>query len=201
MAEPVEDGQNSNPNRNLMRIGVFKIVKIRTIKDFPENQHEEIRNGGKIILPESVLHKLNGGIVIPSPFILKIVSGKRHVMCGVISFSGQNGHASVPEWVMKQLHVTANTCVTLYVLLKSLAKGERVLVQPLSTKFLDITDPKAVLERSLRNFACLTKNDTLNISYNNLIHPVLISDTKPDHTINIIDCDLVVDFIGMSVIL
>ena len=33
--------------------------------------------------------------------------------------------------------------------------------QPLSTDFLDITNPKAILENALRNFACLTTGGML----------------------------------------
>lgn len=39
----------------------------------------------------------------------------------------------------------------------SLPKGTFVKIQPHTTDFLDISDPKAVLETSLRGFTCLTE--------------------------------------------
>ena len=38
----------------------------------------------------------------------------------------------------------------------TLPKGTFVKLQPHSTDFLDITNPRAVLETTLRNFSCLT---------------------------------------------
>jgi ubiquitin fusion degradation protein 1 len=38
----------------------------------------------------------------------------------------------------------------------TLPKGSFVKLQPHSTDFLDITNPRAVLETTLRNFSCLT---------------------------------------------
>ena len=44
--------------------------------------------------------------------------------------------------------------------------GQFVKFQPQSVDFLDISDPKAVLERILSCFACLSTNDMLDILYN-----------------------------------
>ncbi len=38
----------------------------------------------------------------------------------------------------------------------SLPKGSYVKLQPITSDFLDITNPKAVLERALRSYSCLT---------------------------------------------
>ena len=42
----------------------------------------------------------------------------------------------------------------------SLPKGKFIKIQPHTTDFLDISDPKAVLETSLRSFTCLTQVHT-----------------------------------------
>lgn len=39
----------------------------------------------------------------------------------------------------------------------SLPKGSFIKIQPHTSDFLDISDPKAVLETSLRSFTCLTQ--------------------------------------------
>lgn len=41
--------------------------------------------------------------------------------------------------------------------------------QPHSVDFLDLTNPKAVLESKLRNFACLSTGDVVAIDYNNKV--------------------------------
>lgn len=62
--------------------------------------------------------------------------------------------------------------------------------QPLSSDFLDITNPKAVLENSLRNFACLSKGDTIAIKYNGHVYELCVLETKPNDAVNIIECDM-----------
>lgn len=46
----------------------------------------------------------------------------------------------------------------------SLPKGSFIKIQPHTTNFLDIANPKAVLETCLRNFTCLTEVCVLHSS-------------------------------------
>lgn len=62
--------------------------------------------------------------------------------------------------------------------------------QAQSVEFLDITNPKAVLENCLRNFACLTTGDIIAIPYNNKIYEMLVLETKPGRAVTIIECDM-----------
>lgn len=84
--------------------------------------------------------------------------------------------------------------------------------QPLSEDFLDISNPKAVLENALRNFACLTtgyeillskftvkKNcscfrDVVAITYNDRVYELKVLETKPGQAVSIIECDMNVEF-------
>jgi ubiquitin fusion degradation protein 1 len=49
----------------------------------------------------------------------------------------------------------------------SLPKGTYVKLQPVTSDFLDISNPKAVLERTLRSYSCLTVGDCFVVNYNN----------------------------------
>lgn len=62
--------------------------------------------------------------------------------------------------------------------------------QPQSEDFLDITNPKAVLENCLRSFACLTTGDIIAINYNSKIYELCVLETKPGHAVSIIECDM-----------
>lgn len=66
--------------------------------------------------------------------------------------------------------------------------------QPLTVDFLDITDPKAVLERALRNFSCLTSGDLIAIRYNDRRYELIILETKPADAVSIVECDMSVEF-------
>ena len=77
----------------------------------------------------------------------------------------------------------------------TLPLGSFVKIQPQSVDFLNITDPKAVLENAFRNFSTLTKGDIISIKYNSKIYDFLVMEVRPnDHGISIIETDLEVDF-------
>lgn len=77
----------------------------------------------------------------------------------------------------------------------TLPLGKFVKIQPQSVDFLDISDPKAVLEQAFRNFTTLTPGDVISISYNSFIYEILVMETKPNNRgISIVDTDLEVDF-------
>ena len=89
--------------------------------------------------------------------------------------------------------------------------------QPQSEDFLDISNPKAVLENALRNFACLTTGyedvtshgfsfalsydccltygrDVVAITYNDRVYELRVLETKPGNAVSIIECDMNVEF-------
>ncbi len=45
--------------------------------------------------------------------------------------------------------------------------------------FLDISNPKAVLEMTLRGFSCLTRGDCICLHYNNRKYYIDITEAKP----------------------
>ena len=78
-----------------------------------------------------------------------------------------------------------------------LPSGSFVKLQPQSTAFLDISDPKAVLENVMRGFACLTKGDVFSFSYNDQTYEMAVLETKPPtekNAISVLETDLEVDF-------
>lgn len=72
----------------------------------------------------------------------------------------------------------------------SLPVGNFSKFQPLSTDFLDITNPKAVLENCLRTFACLTTGDVIVVRYNQKAYELSVLETRPGNAITIIECDM-----------
>lgn len=59
----------------------------------------------------------------------------------------------------------------------NLKKGTFMKIQPHETAFIDLPDPKAILEREMTNYACVFKGDTINIHH-----------AGRDYLINIVDC-------------
>lgn len=78
-----------------------------------------------------------------------------------------------------------------------LPPGQFVKLQAQSTSFLDISDPKAVLENAFRNFSCLTKGDVFTFAYNDQTYEMAVLETKPEtdkSAISVLETDLEVDF-------
>lgn len=79
----------------------------------------------------------------------------------------------------------------------SLELAKMVKLQPQSVNFLEISDPKAVLERAFRNFAALTKGDVFNFEYNDEVYEVAVLDAKPETDkmgVSMIETDVSVEF-------
>ena len=79
-----------------------------------------------------------------------------------------------------------------------LPSGSLVKLQPQSPAFLEISDPKAVLENAFRNFACLTIGDIFTFAYNDTVYEIAVKETKPSiatgGAICVLETDLEVDF-------
>ncbi len=79
-----------------------------------------------------------------------------------------------------------------------LPSGQFIKLQAQSTTFLDISDPKAVLENAFRNFSCLTRGDIFTFAYNDAVYEMAVLETKPDiamkGAIGVLETDLEVDF-------
>ena len=78
-----------------------------------------------------------------------------------------------------------------------LPSGSFIKLQAQSTSFLDISDPKAVLENVFRNYSCLTTGDVFTFEYNDQTFDMAVLEVKPDtdkHAIVVLETDLEVDF-------
>ncbi len=85
----------------------------------------------------------------------------------------------------------------LQVLSTALPLATFVKLQAQSVSFLDISDPKAVLENAFRNFSTLTKGDVFSFEYNDSTYAMEVLETKPvteKGGVCMIECDVEVDF-------
>ncbi|KAJ7964458.1 ubiquitin fusion degradation protein 1-like [Quillaja saponaria] len=60
--------------------------------------------------------------------------------------------------------------------------------------FVEISDPKAVLETTLRNHSCLTVGDTIMVMHNDNKFYIDVLETNPSFAVSIIETDCEVDF-------
>lgn len=153
---------------------------------------EELEKGNKIILPQSALdHLARLNISWPMLFEMTNPATSRSTHGGVQEFIAEEGTCFFPYWMMQNLLQEGDL---VRITNTSLQKGSFVKLQPVSSDFLDIHNPRAVLENSLRNFATLTVGDCIVIDYNQRKYEIEIVECKPAKAISIIEADVNVDF-------
>ncbi|KAI1139701.1 UFD1-domain-containing protein [Hypoxylon sp. FL0543] len=162
----------------------------------PGAERPELNYGSKIFLPPSALQKISQ-MHVQWPLMLELVNGEkeRQTHAGVLEFVAEEGRAYIPQWMMQTLQLDVGDMIQ--VKSTSLPLAKLVKLQPQSTNFLDISDPKAVLEKAFRNFATLTKGDVFNFEYNDEVYEVAVLEVKPETEkagVCMIETDVSVEF-------
>uniref|UniRef100_A0A336M2W5 Ubiquitin fusion degradation protein 1 homolog n=1 Tax=Culicoides sonorensis TaxID=179676 RepID=A0A336M2W5_CULSO len=167
--------------------------KCYSVSMLPGNERQDIENGGKIIMPPSALDQLTR-LNVEYPMLFKITNRRQNRIthAGVLEFVADEGKIYLPYWMMRNLLMEEGDIVQIESVSMPVATFSKF--QPQSVDFLDITNPKAVLENCLRNFACLTTGDLIAIRYNNKIYELCVLETKPANAVTIIECDMNVEF-------
>lgn len=163
----------------------------------PDNVRKDDSNfGGKIFLPSSALNRLTM-LHIRYPMLFELTNeqkGKKTHL-GVLEFVAEEGRVYMPQWMMATLELQPGSIVK--VASCDLPNGRFVKLEPQLPDFLDISDPKAVLENALRNFSTLTVGDTVEIDYNDSRFGIKVLEVKPEgphQSICVVETDLETDF-------
>lgn len=112
--------------------------------------------------------------------------------CGVLEFTAEEGTMNIPFWMMQNLLVEEGGLLSITNV--SLPKATFVKLQPQHVDFLEITNPRAVLEYALRNFSCVTKGDLICLPYNGKKYEFALKEVQPQDAACIIETDCNVDF-------
>lgn len=131
---------------------------------------EDIEKGDKILLPSSALNELYHLISSKNkdPMIFCLKNGSKMTYCGVLEFVAEEGLCYIPNWMFKMLKFPEPGSPATVALVGDMRKKygkirHMIKLQPHQTKFIDMENPKAILEYQLRNFTCLHEGDTISI--------------------------------------
>ncbi|KAL2550057.1 ubiquitin fusion degradation 1 [Forsythia ovata] len=161
---------------------------------FSKSKNSDLEFGDKILMPVSALHELMKRET-PYPWLFQIkkyYNPARVSHCGVLEFTADEGSIAMPDWMMENLNLQQGELVM--VENAFLPAGKYMKLQPHSTRFIQLSNPKAVLEKNLRNFSCLSTGDTLMITHNDEKFFINILETKPGPAICLIGTDCEADF-------
>lgn len=152
-----------------------------------------LEQGDKILLPPSAFDIL-ARLQVDYPMLFQLQSPDKGTLthCGVLEFTAEEGSCVVPFWMMQNLLIEEGAILT--VTNVSLPKANFVKFQAQHVDFLEISNPRAVLEHALRNFSCITRGDVICVPYNSKNYYFEIKEVKPQDAACIIETDCNVDF-------
>ncbi|PQE09856.1 ubiquitin fusion degradation protein [Rutstroemia sp. NJR-2017a BBW] len=165
----------------------------------PGPERENLNYGGKIIMPPSALEKLTR-LHITYPMLFELINGQgsdgpKLTHAGVLEFIAEEGKVYLPHWMMQTLEL--ETGDLFQIRSTDLPSASLIKLQPQSVNFLDISNPKAVLEKAFRDFSTLTKGDIFSFYYNDTVYDVAVLEVKPATEkmgVSMLETDVSVDF-------
>lgn len=163
----------------------------------PEEIQKLLKYSNKILLPPSMLHKINERDDIEFPLFFKVINpicdfGR---VCAVHEFTSTEGLIIMPYYIMEELGIQEGSDVNIdYV---NPPKGSYLKIRPHKTEFINLKDPKAVLEHIMsKDYPVITEGETIVIDYKDIgkRFRLDIVKTEPSEIIKTIDTDLNLDF-------
>uniref|UniRef100_A0A6B2LCP8 Ubiquitin fusion degradation protein UFD1 n=1 Tax=Arcella intermedia TaxID=1963864 RepID=A0A6B2LCP8_9EUKA len=145
-------------------------------------------------MPPSFLSQLSR-LELIYPLMFKLTFNTHSTHCGVLEFTAPEGHADIPFWVMQNIGLGEGQIV--FVQYVTLPRAQFVKLQPQDKSFLDISNPRAVLEKKLRDYSAITEGDYIAFEHVGKQHMLQVLEVKPktqDRAVSIIEADLNVDF-------
>jgi ubiquitin fusion degradation protein 1 len=163
----------------------------------PDEIQKLLKYSNKILLPPSILHKINERDDVEFPLFFKVINpicdyGR---VCAVHEFTSTEGLIIMPYYIMEELGIQEGSEVNIdYV---NPPKGSYLKIRPHQTAFTKLNDPKTVLEHIMsKDYPVITQGETIVIDYKDIgkRFRIDIVETKPAEIIKIIDTDLNLDF-------
>ena len=180
------------------RIDLSQIF-IETYIALPANEIDKynIEFSNNIILPPSALQKLS---VLKdfgdtkNPILFRILNVDLNIFshCGVSEFTAPEGICYIPPHLFSTLSLEEGQKVNIRKV--NLKPGNYVKLRPHKTEFINLLKSKFILECNLRNYFCLTENDTIPLKYGNTIYKIDIIECRPEKAIRTLNCNLEIDF-------
>ena len=154
--------------------------------------------GDRVIVPQSILQKINDKGLEPSTFNICINGNLSTTICAtIIEFNpAEENNIYMPDWIFENLYLNIGDPVNIELLMKPLQKATKIKVQPHDSMFLTLNDHKMLLEQALTSFNTLTQNSIITLSILTQQYSITILEIFPnDKFVSVIDTDLEVEFL------
>jgi len=183
--------QGFNQTRTFMRMLNAKPMSFANKEDT-----RKVDSGNKVLLPVSALDQLaNMNVQYPMMFRVTNTATRRSSHCSVLEFTAPEGEIFMPLSMMHNLGLDVVNHGYVRLENVSLPKGTFAQFQAHKMDFVtDLPDHRIILERTLRDYACLTKGDVIEIRFGGKCYDLDVVELRPANAVSIIETDLNVDF-------
>lgn len=162
---------------------------------YDHDKFKYLERSNKIVLPSSVLNKINKYSDKLDGNIIFQVSGNSDIIMNlsVDSFIDDISDAYIPTHIMDTLFLEEGS--QLEFKLNVIDKGTKIILEPHTSNFLEIENSKEFLEKQLNEkYDILSCGETISLLHNNDLIKFNIILTEPKNTICIKNTDIIVDF-------
>ena len=157
------------------------------------NMANKLEYGNKILLPSSMLPDLdleNGTVY----FSIMNPRNCKEIFVGVHEYNDSPGICFIPHSMIECLHLSDGE-PTIVKQIKEVPLGSYIKIKPYEKAFIELSDPKAILERFIsENYPILSKGEVMIINYLDIQYHIEVMECNPDKTIQTTNCDINVDF-------
>ena len=193
------NGMN-NHQRRLHQKGVATLLDMLPAYPGFYYGRTDIENGNKILLPQRILEEITnknaGQLPYPMIFSVSSLQTKKTYFVGVLEFTAPENTVILPFWLFRNMRIAEGEMIRIGYC-KYLPKANFCKIRPHKTAFIELADPKTILEMELRKFVCLNLEDTITIEFNGKQYDLDIMELRPANNYKaavIIDTDLTLDF-------
>ena len=161
-----------------------------------DNVLSQVKYSNKILLPEEIFRDLiNKNNSTPFFFKIENIDMGYGQVCGVQEFSAPPGVVHVPYHIMEGLGISEGQHVEIQ--LVTPVNGTYIKIQPHTTEFINLSNPKAILEKILsEKYPVVTEGHTIAIYHPGLqkVFYIDIIKTEPAPIIKLLNVNVNVDF-------
>ena len=154
-------------------------------------QASRLEYGNKILISASVLPDLD---ISDGPILFKLENADKFVYTAMHEYVDSPGLCFLPHRLLCSLGVADGDSITVSQA-KDLPTGEFLKIKPFETAFIELVDPKAILEKFISsNYPILSQGEIIVIKYLDNEYHIEITECKPNTTIQTLNCDINLEF-------
>ena len=179
---------------------IFKDINVLPLVYYPGLTNDNLKYSNKTIMPQMILDKLmlHYNDNIQYPIIFKIKTEIIDFYVGVEEFCSNKNIVYIPNYLIQSNYLTENSKVDIEYC--SIPKGSFIKLKPHKTSFTNLTNPKELLEKRIRNYyPVLYKNQTISIQNDDSLNKnksflIDVIHCEPFDIISTNNTDISVDF-------